>query len=91
MGIKKPGRPLKVAAGETGRAGGTPNSRIANVCSHRRRRKLPESQQPSLIELGSIADHTFSRCNPLVSGVPPKDSIDVPHHIDNHQECSALS
>jgi hypothetical protein len=48
-------------------------------------------QRPSVIDFGSIADHTFSRCNPDVTGTPIKDTIDVPHHIDNHLECSALS
>jgi hypothetical protein len=47
--------------------------------------------RPSVVDFGSIADHTFSRCNPNVTGTPIKDSIDVPHHIDNHLECSALS
>jgi hypothetical protein len=48
-------------------------------------------EKPSVIDFGSIADHTFSRCNPNVTGTPIKDFIDVPHHIDNHLECSALS
>lgn len=49
-------------------------------------------EKPRIIDHGSIVEHTFSRCNPAeASGPPPKDSIDVPHHIDNHQECSALS
>lgn len=48
-------------------------------------------EKPRIIDHGSIVEHTFSRCNPAVTGSPPKDSIDVPHHIDNHLECSALS
>lgn len=49
-------------------------------------------ERPTIVDHGSIVDHTFSRCNPLApSDVPPKDTIDVPHHIDNHLECSALS
>lgn len=48
-------------------------------------------ERPSIIDHGSIVEHTFSRCNPEVSGAPPKDTEDVPHHIDIHQECSALS
>ena len=46
-------------------------------------------ERPEILDLGSIAQHTFSRCNPGVTGEPIKDSIDVPHHIDNHLECSA--
>jgi hypothetical protein len=48
-------------------------------------------EKPLIIDHGSIVDHTFSRCNPNVSGVPIKGSDDVPHHIDNHGECSGLS
>jgi hypothetical protein len=50
-----------------------------------------------LIEFGAITDHTFSRCNPLGAiangggNFPPKGSADVPHHMDNHMECSGLS
>ncbi len=48
--------------------------------------------RPAVNDFGSIADHTFSRCNPEApSLIPPKDTDQVPHHIDNHQECSALS
>jgi hypothetical protein len=47
-------------------------------------------ERPVVTDLGSIAAHTFSRCNPQVTGTPIKDSADVPHHIDNHLECSAL-
>jgi hypothetical protein len=46
-------------------------------------------ETPTIVDYGSIAEHTFSRCNPQVSGNPKKDFIDVPHHIDNHLECSA--
>jgi hypothetical protein len=46
---------------------------------------------PAVVDYGSIADHTFSRCNPNApEEIPPKDSADVPHHIDNHLECSAI-
>jgi hypothetical protein len=48
-------------------------------------------EKPLIIDHGSIVEHTFSRCNPAVTGVPIKDTADVPHHIDNHGECSALS
>lgn len=48
-------------------------------------------EAPTITDLGSIADHTFSRCNPQVSGPPIKDREEVPHHIDVHLECSALS
>jgi hypothetical protein len=48
-------------------------------------------EAPTIVDYGSIAEHTFSRCNPAAPNKkPPKDSIDVPHHIDNHLECSAL-
>jgi hypothetical protein len=49
-------------------------------------------EAPAVTDYGSIADHTFSRCNPEAPNpTPVKDFIEVPHHIDNHQECSALS
>jgi hypothetical protein len=49
-------------------------------------------EKPRIIDHGSIVEHTFSRCNPAApSEIPPKDTEDVPHHIDKHQECSALS
>lgn len=48
-------------------------------------------ERPNIVDHGSIVGHTFSRCNPAVTGTPIKDSVDVPHHHDNHQECSALS
>jgi hypothetical protein len=49
-------------------------------------------EKPRIVDHGSIVEHTFSRCNPAApKAIPPKDSIDVPHHIDNHEECSALS
>lgn len=48
--------------------------------------------RPEIVDYGSISDHTFSRCNPAAPKEnPPKDSIDVPHHMDDHLECSALS
>jgi hypothetical protein len=55
-----------------------------------RRSVKPRYEAPMIADFGSIAAHTFSRCNPNVSGVPAKDSADVPHHIDDHLECSAL-
>lgn len=50
-------------------------------------------ETPTIVDYGSIAEHTFSRCNPSLpaGSKPPKDSIDVPHHIDNHMECSATN
>ena len=46
--------------------------------------------RPVIEDFGSIAEHTFSRCNPSAPKEKPrKDSSDVPHHIDNHMECSA--
>jgi hypothetical protein len=54
-------------------------------------------ERPRLVDLGSITEHTFSRCNPLGAiangggNFPPKGSADVPHHMDNHMECSGLS
>jgi hypothetical protein len=54
-------------------------------------------EKPRLVDFGSIRDHTFSRCNPLGAlannggNTPPKASDDVPHHMDNHMECSGLS
>ncbi|NED95069.1 hypothetical protein G1H11_07055 [Phytoactinopolyspora alkaliphila] len=46
-------------------------------------------ERPQLYVIGSVVEHTLSRCNPNLSGPPPKDSADVPHHIDQHGECSA--
>jgi hypothetical protein len=44
-----------------------------------------------ITDYGSIAEHTFSRCNPSAPNKkPPKGSDQVPHHIDNHMECSGL-
>jgi hypothetical protein len=49
-------------------------------------------EKPRIIDHGSIVEHTFTRCNPEgATGTSIKDSIDVPHHLDTHQECSALS
>jgi hypothetical protein len=45
---------------------------------------------PAITDYGSIAAHTFTRCGGPAGG-PPKDSRDVPHHIDMFGECSALS
>ncbi|NED99648.1 hypothetical protein [Phytoactinopolyspora halotolerans] len=46
-------------------------------------------QRPEITVIGSVVELTLSRCNPSLSGPPPKDSPDVPHHIDQHGECSA--
>lgn len=48
-------------------------------------------EKPRIVDHGSIVEHTFSRCNPAVTGSPQKGSDDVPYKIDNHQECSGLS
>jgi hypothetical protein len=50
-------------------------------------------EKPRILDHGSIVEHTFSRCNPSIptGDRPLKDFPDVPHHIDNHGECSALS
>jgi hypothetical protein len=48
-------------------------------------------EEPTIIDYGSIVEHTFSRCNPdAPNEIPPKDSFDVPHQIDQHLECSAI-
>lgn len=48
-------------------------------------------QKPEIIDLGSISRHTFTRCGGAIPPFPPKDFPQVPHHIDNFNECSALS
>jgi hypothetical protein len=45
-------------------------------------------ERPKVVDYGSIAAHTFTRCGAPEG--PRKDFPDVPHHIDNHGECSAL-
>jgi hypothetical protein len=56
-----------------------------------------EYESPRVVDFGSIADHTFSRCNPTGAqpgpggNVPRKGSDQVPFHFDNMQECSGLS
>jgi hypothetical protein len=47
-----------------------------------------EYVKPEIVDFGSIADNTFSRCNPAVVGPPYKGPSNVPHHIDKHLECS---
>jgi hypothetical protein len=47
-------------------------------------------ERPEVFVIGSVVQHTLSRCNPARSGPPPKDFIHVPHKIDNHGECSAI-
>jgi hypothetical protein len=44
---------------------------------------------PEIVDFGSIAQHTFTRCGGPAGG-PKKDFPDVPNHIDNHGECSGL-
>jgi hypothetical protein len=59
-------------------------------------------EEPTIQDFGSIAQHTFTRCNPSapptyvdkhgnVHQTPQKDFIYVPHHIDNFGECSSLA
>jgi len=47
-------------------------------------------EKPEVMDFGSIAEHTFSTCNPAVTGTPGKGPDDVPYHIDHHLECSGL-
>jgi hypothetical protein len=46
-------------------------------------------EKPSITDLGSIAEHTFTRCatGDPVPGAPPKDFQDFP--LDKHGECSS--
>jgi hypothetical protein len=45
-------------------------------------------EKPKVTDYGSIAEHTFTRCDTATggSGAPPKDYIICGH--DNHGECS---
>ena len=44
---------------------------------------------PSIVDYGSIGDHTFTRCPPAVEGAPPKDLTQCPE--DKFEECSCPS
>jgi hypothetical protein len=44
---------------------------------------------PSIVDYGSIGDHTFTRCPPAVEGAPPKDFTQCPE--DKFEECSCHS
>ena len=49
-------------------------------------------EKPMIIDHGSIVEHTFTRCNPTgATGTSVKDFENVPHKLDVHLECSALS
>ena len=49
-------------------------------------------QKPEIVDLGSISQHTFTRCGGVVPPFPPKDFPETPNtHIDKFNECSALS
>jgi hypothetical protein len=45
-------------------------------------------EKPVVVDFGSIAEHTFTRCEGATggAGAPPKDEIICGH--DNHGECS---
>jgi len=67
---------------------------MGNVLPGERRLRMRERYEtPAVVDFGSIADHTFTRCGgtgkPGHANVPPKDFPWVPHHIDGHGECSA--
>jgi hypothetical protein len=53
-------------------------------------------ERPSVVDFGSITDHTFSRCNPTGAipnrggNTPPKGPAEN-FHWDVHMECSGLS
>lgn len=47
-----------------------------------------EYSKPEVVDYGSIAHHTFTRCGAPYG--PRKDFPNVPHHIDTHGECSGL-
>lgn len=43
-------------------------------------------ERPTVTDFGSIANHTFSRCDSGTGDFPPKDPVDFPH--DKFGECS---
>lgn len=43
-------------------------------------------EAPRLVHYGSIAEHTFSRCDSGTGDFPPKDHREFPH--DKFGECS---
>jgi hypothetical protein len=45
-------------------------------------------EKPKVTDFGSIAEHTFTRCDTAEDrpGAPPKDFVTCAH--DNHGECS---
>lgn len=46
-------------------------------------------ETPTIIDHGSIAEHTFTRCGG--SGPPKKDFPESEHKLDKFNECSGIS
>jgi hypothetical protein len=50
---------------------------------------LRTNERPLIVDYGSIAEHTFTRCPPADPGAPPKDFTVCPE--DKFDECSCPS